>query len=96
MSLLIEKLHRQSEYLDSLQEKPAFENDAPSPPATEGICQCAQWKTFPTLPEKCPTCGTRSLCPDCAGGCRWCWWLIITGRVPAVEEVGHYRNEFPF
>ena len=60
------------------------------------VCQCVQWETFPCkLKRKCPTCRTHGICQDC-GGCRWCWWLGVTGQVPAIEEEGGYGDEMPF
>jgi len=97
MGLLIKKLQRQSEYLDSLQERPNVEKQAPSPSAAEGICHCGEWQTFPCDPNrKCLTCHTQSICQDC-GGCRWCWWLGVTGQVRAMEiEAGWDEMEMPF
>ena len=49
------------------------------------VCACDQWETFPCDPNKqCPICQTPSICKDC-GGCRWCWWLAITGQVSATR-----------
>lgn len=60
------------------------------------VCSCGQWKTFPCDPNrKCLTCQTQGICQDC-GGCRWCWWLGVTGQVPTIEVEGGYGDEMPF
>jgi len=97
MSLLIEKLQRQSEYLDRLQERRVGIENVAGSSEKQIECQCDQWQTFPCdTSRKCETCHTFGICPDCAG-CRTCWWEgVKAGKVPRVEVEKNSEYEPPF